>query len=71
MNPALAASGSGGLAGALVVIVNGLASHFFGAIVDPSFIAAEVTLVTGLCGVGAHYLTRVAPPASAPASPAQ
>lgn len=68
MNPALAASGSGGLAGAVVVIVNGIASHFFGVISDPNFVAAECTVATALAGVAAHYLTRPAAPAATPAA---
>lgn len=63
MNPALAATGSGGLAGALVVLVNGIASHFFGIVPDPNFVVAEATVITSLAGIGAHYLTRVLPPA--------
>jgi hypothetical protein len=73
MNPAVAASGSGGLAGAVVVLLNAVVEHFVGHPLSADVIAAEVTLVTALAGVGAHYLTRVvppAPPAAAPAEPA-
>lgn len=71
MNPALAASGSGGLAGAVIVILNAVLSHF-GIVPDASVVAAEVTLATAAAGVGAHYLTRVAPdlaPVLAPEAP--
>lgn len=73
MNPALAASGSGGLAGAVVVLLNAVIQHFMGTAPTADVVAAEVTVATALAGVGAHYLTRKpssADPAAAPAAPA-
>ena len=61
MNPAAAATGSGGLAGALVVLLNAALSHW-GINPDANVVAAEVTVATSLAGVGAHYLTRIVPP---------
>lgn len=60
MNPALAASGSGGLAGAVVVLLNAALQHW-GVALGPEVVAAEVTVMTAFAGVGAHYLTRIAP----------
>lgn len=57
MNPALAATGSGGLAGAMVVLLNAILGHW-GITPDPSVVAAEVTVATSLAGVGAHFLTK-------------
>lgn len=73
MNPAIAASGSGGLAGAVVVLFNAALGHW-GLAMTPEVVAAEVTVATALAGVGAHYLTRVVPEPAAPkdaAPPAQ
>lgn len=68
MNPALATSGCGGLAGAVVVVLNALLQHFFSIVPDPNVVVAEATIATAICGVGAHYLTRVVPPLPAPAN---
>lgn len=72
MNPAVAATGSGGIAGAVVVLFNALLQHFSGGQLSPEVVAAEVTVATALAGVGAHYLTRIVPeeaPAPAPVEP--
>lgn len=68
MNPAVAATGTGGLAGAVVVVLNALLSHW-GIVPDASVVAAEVTIAASLAGVGAHYLTRVAPDMAAVVAP--
>lgn len=57
-NPAAVGMGSGGLAGALVVIFNALVSQFTGHTPDPDVVAAESTVVTALVAVGWHYLTK-------------
>lgn len=57
MNPALAATGSGGLAGAVVVLFNAILQHW-GVTPTPEVVAAEVSVATSLAGVGAHYLTK-------------
>ena len=69
LNPAMAATGSGGLAGAIVILVNAILNHFGAQITDPNIVAAEVTVVTALAGVGAHYLTRDVPAPALPALP--
>jgi hypothetical protein len=69
MNPALAATGSSGLAAAFVVLLNALLRHFGLGVDDPNVEAAEITVVTAACGVGAHYLTREPPTPVVPAAP--
>lgn len=64
MNPAVAAAGSGSLAAAAVTVLNGVVQHFWAIVPDVNFVTAEVALATALAGVGAHYLTRTAPPAA-------
>lgn len=60
MNPAVAATSSGGLAGAVVACMNAILGHW--AIVpDAGVVTSEVTIATVICGVALHYLTRVAP----------
>lgn len=68
MNPALAATGSGGLAAAVVTVLNGVFEQFAHIAPSVTFVTAEITIATALAGIGAHYLTRVLPPAP-PAPP--
>lgn len=71
MNPALAATGAGGLAAAVVVLLNAILGHFGMAITDPNVVAAEITVATSLAGVGAHFLTKqgLLPNGDTPAPP--
>ena len=58
MNPAVAATGSSGIAGALVVLLNALLHFIWNMTPDPNVVAAEVVVATAMAGTCAHYLTR-------------
>jgi hypothetical protein len=58
MNPATAATGAGGLAAAVVTVINGAFEYFTNIAPSVNFATAEITIATALAGVAAHYLTR-------------